>query len=186
MSIFIKFKNSSKELNKPVNLTICAMLLAIRIVIGSFANISLSFSPFAKISFNFIPIVIAAYLFGPVPSAIISAVGDVLSIILSNPTAISINPLVTLSSLIEGLIYGILLYKITISYKPIIISKILVFIISQIIIMTFTLYLIYGVPIYIILLNRVLLLLPMSVIEVFIDFYILKLIDKILPKINQS
>lgn len=179
MQLINKIKNSSKELSSIENLCICAMMLALRVVIGIFANFTLSFSPFAKISLNFIPIVATAYLFGPIPCAIVSACGDLLSIFILNPSAAGINPLITLCCLIEGLIYGFILYKCEIKYSPIIIAKTIVLIISQLILYSLVLYLIYQTSIWAILLNRVLVLIPFSIIEIFIDFYILKLIEKI-------
>lgn len=179
MSIIFKIKNSAKELSSVLSISIGAMLLAMRVVLGLFANFTLSFSPFAKISLNFIPIVIAAYILGPVPCAIISALGDIISIFISNPTAVAINPAITLTCLLEGFLYGIILYKCEIKYKNIIISKILVLIICNLLMTTFILAFLYSTPFYIVLINRVLVLVPVSILEVFIDYYMLKLTDKI-------
>ena len=90
MSIFKKFADSSKELSKVQALAVCAMMLAIRIVLGIFSNFTLAIMPFVKIGFSFIPVVIVAYLYGPICAAIVSGAGDILAIIFANPTAFSV------------------------------------------------------------------------------------------------
>ena len=92
MSINQLFRESSKNLSKIAPLCVCSMMLALRIVLGMFTNFTLSFAPFVKIGFSFLPIVIVAYLYGPVCAAIVSGAGDILSIILANPTGFSLMP----------------------------------------------------------------------------------------------
>ena len=78
MSFFKKFADSSKELKDVRTLAVCAMMLALRIVLGIFSNFTLAIMPFVKIGFTFIPIVITAYLYGPVCAAIVGGAGDIL------------------------------------------------------------------------------------------------------------
>ena len=66
MTLKEKFYNSSKELSNIYSLAGLAMLLAIRVIVGIFANSTLAlFGNTLKISLNFLPIAIAAALFGP-------------------------------------------------------------------------------------------------------------------------
>ena len=90
MSILKKFAASSRELSKVKVLAVCAMMLALRVILGIFSNFTLAIVPFVKLGFSFIPIVIVAYLYGPVCAAIVSGAGDILSIVLANPTAFSV------------------------------------------------------------------------------------------------
>ena len=50
-----KFASSAKELGKVQGIAIIAMLLALRVVLGMFANIGLAFNPYVKIGFTFLP-----------------------------------------------------------------------------------------------------------------------------------
>lgn len=54
-----KFMKSAQMLKSPQNLAVCGMLLALRIVIGYFSNLTLAVSPDIKIGFSFLPIAIA-------------------------------------------------------------------------------------------------------------------------------
>ena len=63
MRINDKFYNSLKELTNVYSLVALAMLLAIRIIVGIFANSTMAlFGNMVKISINFLPIAIAAAL----------------------------------------------------------------------------------------------------------------------------
>ena len=80
-------KNSFFELKKLQSMVIIAMLLALRVVLGMFANATLPiFGNAVKISGAFLPIAMAGAMFGPVPGMLVGALGDVLSYIIA-PTA---------------------------------------------------------------------------------------------------
>ena len=111
MSIGKKTLNSAKELKSIYGLTAIAMLLALRVVLGIFANSTLAiFGNTVKISGAFIPISVAGAMFGPIPAGLIGALGDILSFML-NPTSGGYFPGFTISGLLTGLIYGYVLYK---------------------------------------------------------------------------
>ncbi|MBQ1838696.1 MAG: hypothetical protein II127_03665, partial [Ruminococcus sp.] len=62
-------KNSILELKNPRSLALIAMLLALRVVLGMFANTTLPvFGNAVKISGAFLPIAMAGAMFGPVPA----------------------------------------------------------------------------------------------------------------------
>ena len=111
MSIGKKTLNSAKELKSIYGLTAIAMLLALRVVLGIFANSTLAiFGNTVKISGAFIPISVAGAMFGPIPAGLIGALGDILSFML-NPTSGGYFPGFTISGLLTGIIYGYALYK---------------------------------------------------------------------------
>ncbi len=111
MSIGKKTLNSAKELKSIYGLTAIAMLLALRIVLGIFANSTLAiFGNTVKISGAFIPISVAGAMFGPIPAGLIGAVGDILSFVM-NPASGGYLPGFTISGLLTGLIYGYAFYK---------------------------------------------------------------------------
>lgn len=168
MSFFQKFSDSSKELANVRTLAICAMMLALRVVLGMFTNFTLAIVPFVKIGFSFIPVVITAYLYGPVCAAIISGAGDVLSIILMNPTAFSMNPALTLCYVLEGIIYGVVLYKSAMTLKDIILAKALALVLVSLPLNTLILSGMMNIPYLTLLLYRAAVLVPFGVIEVLI------------------
>lgn len=111
MSPLKTLKNSAFELKSLYSLTAIAMLLALRVVLGMFANATLPFFGNAvKISGVFLPIAIGGAMFGPIPAMLIGALGDVISYIIA-PAAGGFFPGFTLSGALTGLIYGFFLYK---------------------------------------------------------------------------
>ncbi len=179
MSLIQMFKKSSQNLSKIVPLCVCSMMLALRIVLGMFTNFTLSFAPFVKIGFSFLPIVIVAYLYGPVCAGIVSGVGDILSIVLNNPTAFSIMPGITLCYVFEGLILGVVLYEQKLSVKRIIIAFILALVICRLPLNTLVLHFIMGIPYLELLIYRAMILVPFATIEVTTSYFILKATNKI-------
>ncbi len=122
MNPFQSLKNSFFELKKLQSMVIIAMLLALRIVLGMFANATLPFFGNAvKISGAFLPIAMAGAMFGPVPAMLVGALGDVLSYIIA-PTAGGFFPGFTVSGALTGLIYGFFLYKNQITMPRVIIA----------------------------------------------------------------
>ena len=83
-----------------------ALLIAINVVLARFFGIQ---TPIVQINFSFIPVVLAALLYGPLPAALVGAVGDVLGAVLFPAGAYF--PGFTLTSALGGLIYGLFLYK---------------------------------------------------------------------------
>ncbi len=79
-----KFPASLFELKDIRSLAAVAMLLALRIVLGMFANATLPmFGNTVKFSAAFIPIAVAGAMFGPIPAGLVGALGDVLSFLIA-------------------------------------------------------------------------------------------------------
>ncbi len=99
------FKSSAAELKNVRCLTVTGILVAVFIVLDMF-----SFRPVEYIKFNFAFIALAAVgmLFGPVPAVMAAIAGDLIGCILSGQA-----PIVPLSvtAMLEGFLYGIMLYK---------------------------------------------------------------------------
>ena len=179
MSVIQKFRNSALELSSVQTICICAMMLALRIVLGMFTNFTLAIVPFVKVGLSFIPVVLVAMLYGPVCAAVISGCGDILSVILSNPTSFSIMPGITLCCIIEGLIYGIVLYKEDITLKDIIIAKAFVLFLCSLPLNTIVLSFVMNMPYFSLLMYRTAVLVPFAAVEVFIDCYMYKAVKRI-------
>ena len=174
MTYLKKFASSSKELSHVQTIAVCAMMLALRVVLGIFSNFTLAIMPFVKIGFTFIPIVIVAYLYGPVCAAIVSGAGDVLSIILANPTAFSLNPALTACYIWEGVIYGVILYQSAFNLKEIIIAKAAALLLCALPLNTLILSGMMNIPYLTLLLYRAAVLIPFGVVEVLITRFIIK------------
>ena len=178
MSINQMFRESSKNLSKIVPLCVCSMMLALRIVLGMFTNFTLSFAPFVKIGFSFLPIVIVAYLYGPVCAAIVSGAGDILSIILANPTGFSLMPGITLCYIFEGIILGVVLYKQS-NIKRIILAFVMALVLCRLPLNTLVLHLMMGIPYLELLMYRSAILIPFAIVEVLVSSCVIKAVDKV-------
>lgn len=179
MSIIQMFKKSSQNLSKIAPLCVCSMMLALRIVLGMFTNFTLSFMPFVKIGFSFLPIVIVAYLYGPVCAGIVSGLGDILSIILNNPTAFSIMPGITLCYIFEGIILGVVLYEHSHSIKRIVLAFIFTLVLCRLPLNTLVLHFMMGIPYLELMMYRATVLIPFAIVEILLSFGIIKALDKV-------
>lgn len=104
-SFFSDFKNSAAELKSVRCLTVTGILTAAFIVLDMF-----SFRPteFIKVNFAFIALAAVGMLFGPVPAMLSALAGDLVGCILSGQAPL---PLLSLTAVLTGAIYGTLLYK---------------------------------------------------------------------------
>lgn len=124
MSIGKKINSSFSELKNINALAGIAMLLALRVVLGFFANTTLAmFGGTIKISGAFLPIATAGVIFGPVPAALVGGLGDIISFLIS-PTGFYF-PGVTINGILTGMIYGLFFYKNSITIGKTIIAWIL-------------------------------------------------------------
>ena len=111
MNLLSSLRRSVNECKNIYCIAAIAMLLALRVVLGMFANLTLpAFGSMVKLSAAFLPIAVAGIMFGPVPAALVGALGDIISFMLV-PTGGAYFPGFTISGLLTGLIYGFALYK---------------------------------------------------------------------------
>lgn len=104
-----KFHKSAQLIRKPQNLAVCGMLLALRILLGYFSNLTLAITPDIKIGLTFLPIAIAGILCGPVASGAIGALGDLICFLLVPMGAYF--PGWTVNGLLVGILYGLFLFE---------------------------------------------------------------------------
>lgn len=142
LNIGEKFRNSAKSLKKPQTLALCGMLLALRIIIGYFSNLTLSISPDIKIGFSFLPVAVAGILCGPVASSAIGALGDIFCFLLAPMGAYF--PGWTVNGLLVGLIYGIFLYECKHFVPSLIISELVAGVFVEIMLGSLWLYIQYS------------------------------------------
>ena len=93
-----------KDLFRIRNLCILAMLIAMEVVLERLLAIN---TLIVKINLAFVPVALSAYLFGPVGGMLCYGIGDVVGSLLFPAGAF--NPLFTLTCVIVGLMYGVIL-----------------------------------------------------------------------------
>ena len=96
----------SKRKKTMVRLILCALFIAMQVVLSRFLSINLQY---LKIGFSFIPIMFASYLFGPAGGVAVATVSDLIGSIAfpSGPFF----PGFTVTAALSGLIYGLSFHK---------------------------------------------------------------------------
>ncbi len=95
-------------MNRPniIRLTVSAMLLALSVILGLF---KIPISQVSEIRLQFLPVAMGGMLFGPLYGGIIGGLSDILGYIV-RPTG-PFFPGFTISAIVQGAIYGIMLKK---------------------------------------------------------------------------
>ena len=104
-SFFSTFKDSAAELKSVRCLTVTGILVAIFIILDMF---SIRIGDFIKVNFAFTALASVGMLFGPVPAMLAALAGDLIGCILGGQAPL---PLLSLTAVLEGLLYGVMLYK---------------------------------------------------------------------------
>lgn len=143
------FVSSLKEFKNVRSIALAAMLGAIAVILNLF---SLQIGNFIKYSFTFLPYEFTYYLFGPVFGAIFGAVMDILNFIVK-PTG-PFFPGFTLNEILNGLLFGALLYKRPVSLKRITVASTIQLIFINLILKTYWLSIMFGSGFFIVLAGR--------------------------------
>lgn len=175
-------KSSSKELTKIQGLTLCAMMLALRVVLGYFANATLAITPDIKIGFGFLPVAITGILCGPVPAMIVGGMGDLLSFLIA-PMGYYF-PGWTVSGILVGLLYGLFLYKSDCSLVRIIICEVVIGVFIEIALGSLWLLIQYDKAFFVMAGVRGIKTLVATPIEIAIVFFFAKVLKK-MPKLKK-
>ncbi|MBR3971887.1 MAG: folate family ECF transporter S component [Ruminococcus sp.] len=182
MNILIaKLRDSSKELTRIQSLTLCAMMLALRVVLGYFSNATLAITPDIKIGFNFLPVAITGILCGPVCAMIVGGFGDLLSFLIA-PMGYYF-PGWTISGILVGLLYGMFLYKSKCSIVSIIICEVIIGIFIEIALGSLWLLIQYDKAFFVMAGVRGIKTLIATPIEIMVVFFFSKVLRKV-PKLR--
>lgn len=151
-----------KELGKPRNLAVIAMLAAANVVVSSMLAVH---TETIKLSFSFVTVAFAAYFFGPVAAAFVGGVGDVVSAV-----AFPVGPYFpgfTLTAVLTGICFGFFLYKETGIFK-ISVSVLINELIGSLLINSFWISFLYKAPFKALVVSRLTTqILPMIAVEIF-------------------
>ena len=149
-----------KELSKPRNLAVIALLIAANIVVSMVST----HTETIKLSFSFLIVAFAAYFFGPVAAALVAGLGDIASALLF-PVG-PYFPGFTLTAVLTGICFGIFLYKKT-GFVKIVIAVLLNEIIGSLLMNSFWISVLYKAPFKPLLISRLTTqILPMIAVEI--------------------
>lgn len=138
--IVASFKASYLELKHLICIILLGMFSALSIIVGRFLTIMPV--PTIKISFTFLPNEFIYYMFGPTVGAIFGAVLDILNLIFT-PTGPYFFGF-TLSGILTGVLFGLILYKKPVSLIRIFIATLIRILIIDLLLNTYWLTVMYG------------------------------------------
>lgn len=156
------FTSSYKELRNVRCITLMAMFAAISIILGSF---TIMVGDFLKIGFTFLPNEFVYYLFGPAVGAAYGGALDILNYIIK-PVG-RFFPGFTISGILTGILYGIIMYKRPLSIKRIIIANIVRSVFIDLLLNTYWLTILYGTSFMVLIplrMPKILIMLPVETI----------------------
>lgn len=165
---------SSKELKSVRNLVTASLLITLKLILDLF---TIQITPALHLSFEFLASATISMLFGPVVGAMCGGLSDIINYII-NPKG-TFFPGFTISAMVGGIIYGIVLYKKNITVARCIIAEVAIVVIVDILLNTFWLSLLYGKGFNILLPARVVKNLVMIPIDVTMMYCILNLVNRI-------
>lgn len=134
------FAESLREMQDVRKLSTMAMMLALAVVLGFYATVQVG--DFLRIGFAFIPNELTGMLFGPAAGGLLAALADIVKYLVKPIGAFF--PGFTISALLGGLIYGLILYKKPLSLKRVILANALVTVFVNLLLNTFWLTILYG------------------------------------------
>ena len=102
----VKIKMKNKLTVK--KLTVMALMVALEIILHRFLSIQ---TPIVQLHFGFLPVAIVAMLYGPIYAAVTWGVADFLGMLIAPTGGGSWFPGFTISLILSGLLFGLLLYK---------------------------------------------------------------------------
>ena len=114
--------SSLYELKNIRALTLCALLIAIHVLLNTF--FSFYIAGVIKVSFTYIPLAIIAMLFGPVTAALAGGACEVVGYIFNSVGAY--HPGFTVTTILTGFIMGLFFYKRSIKLWRIISARLIV------------------------------------------------------------
>lgn len=163
------FTGSSRELRQIRTVTVCAMLAAVSIVLGS---LTVYLTDTVRIGFSGIPAMLASHLFGPVAGSFLYGAVDVLKYMM-RPMG-PFMPGLTLVVMLKGILYGCAFYKKPLSLGRVLAAQLAVAVVCNLILNTLCLSLLYGDAFLVLLVPRIMRNLIMWPIDSLIFFHVAK------------
>ena len=117
-----------QQIRKPRTMVICAMMVALNIVLGYF---NLWLSSYLRVGFGFVTQPVVTMMFGPLTGCMTGIFQDMLSYML-NPAGGAFMPTYSMCVGISGMIYGLVLYRKPVTLWRVFLAKLLVIVFSNI------------------------------------------------------
>lgn len=168
-----QFKSSAHEMKQVSTISVAGLLVAISVVLTFF---KLALTQTLQVSFAFLPIAGGGMLFGPVVGGVIGAVSDVAGFVIrpSGPFF----PGFTISAIVTGTIYGLLLYRRPVTVKRVVMVSVLNTVLVNWLLNTVWLTLMYGNGFIVLLGARIIKNLIMFPIDTVLLYSLLKLFER--------
>ena len=167
------FTGSFRQLKQVKTVTVCAMLGAVAIVLGS---LSIELGSTLRIGFSGIPNEIVHMLFGPVVGSVFAGTMDILKYLIK-PTGSIFSRLYAHCHACPGLIYGSFYYKKELNFWRVLAAHITVALICNVLLNTWCLSILYGKAFAVLLPARLVKNAIMCPIDAFIFYHIAKVLD---------
>lgn len=174
MTYLNSVKESAQELKKVTSLCGCAMLTAIKSIISVFR---LRISNVLEIGFSHLVVGVTGMYYGPVLTGIVGVVADTLEFIL-RPTG-PYFPGFAINEFLIGFIYGSFFYKKEITWKRVILSRLLILGIVDLILTPVWLHILYGNTFWALFTIRIIPQLMKLPVDIILLYVLLKNIQRI-------
>ena len=176
MKFILKFKNSFKELRSIKNLSLIAIFWSVWFIL----NLSVvEISGLVSISFEFIAILLVGAFFGPFIGAVFGFFGDLLSYLI-HPVG-GFYFLFAVSVMIDGIIYGLILYKKKFSFKAVILAQIARDVLTNVLLNTLFISMQFGLKFVPLLLY---VRIPKNILKIPVNLVVVLVLAKFLKKVN--
>ena len=166
------FSCSSLELKQVRTVTICAMMAAIGVALGS---VSIFLGSSHRIGFSEIPNMLVCYLFGPMVGGLFAGTLDILKYLIKPMGAFF--PPMTLVVVLKGILYGCFFYKAQLSLRRVAVAQLAVAVSCNLLLNTLCLSAMYGTPFMVLLPPRIIQNLIMWVVNSLVFFYVAKVLE---------
>lgn len=171
------FLSSLRELKRIRGITVCALLIALYVVLNS---IGIYITPTVKFTFTYLPLAVMGMLLGPSAAFIGAGLADFLAYFLRpNPAPIHFG--IVLTNMLTGLVFGLFLYRREVKLWRAIASKAVINIFLNLLLNTYWLAGLYGEGYLAMLparLGKNLILLPLEVALIFLILKTVQTIDR--------
>ena len=123
-------KSFPSEIKKPRTLSICAMLVAVDVVL-TLVNPLQNINQYLRISFDCITLPLAGYLFGPFAACAVGIIQDIISYLIKPSGGFLFTYTICMG--IKGLLFGMFLYKKNVSFVRMFLAQLVVVVFVHII-----------------------------------------------------
>lgn len=168
-------KESFKEFKSPFSITFGAMMTAMNVLIGAFR---INISNILVISFSSVTIGPCALACGPILTATICAIADILKYLLSPNGPFFIG--FTINEFLLGLIYGLYFYRKKVSVKRVLAARITIVILLNLMLTPLWLQIMYGNSFWVLVSARIVKNIVLLPVDTALLYFFMKTAERVL------